>query len=268
MVAAGLLCVVLGNLFQLSGPQFLKRGIDSLAAGRPLRTMVVLALALIVVAILTGAARYAMRQLLNGVSRRIETDIRQDLYTHLERLEPAFYWSHPTGDLMALATNDLGAVRMVAGPAIMYLTETITRLAMAIPLMGHIDWRLTALGLVPMFGVPGVIVLLGPALEKRFGAVQAHFGTLTNFAHENLSGCAWCAPIARKRPRRRASRNCRASTGAATCTSRRRGARCFRWSGWSAGWAVSSPCGTAAPWSSAAPSRSVTSSPSRPISHC
>ncbi len=187
-VAAGLLCVILGNLFQLSGPQFVKRGIDALTAGRPLSLVVILAAGLVGVALLTGAARYGMRQLLNGVSRRIETDIRADLYEHLERLEPAFYWQHPTGDLMALATNDLGAVRMVAGPAIMYLTETITRLAMAIPLMGAIDWRLTALGLVPMFGVPAAIVALGPVLEKRFSDVQAHFATLTTFAHENLSG--------------------------------------------------------------------------------
>ncbi|HEY2806372.1 MAG TPA: ABC transporter ATP-binding protein, partial [Gemmatimonadales bacterium] len=116
------------------------------------------------------------------------TDLRAEFYEHLERLEPAFFWRNPTGDLMALATNDLGAVRMVAGPAIMYLTETITRLAMAIPLMVRIDGRLTALGLVPMFGVPAAIVALGPAIEKRFGDVQAHFGTLTTFVHENLSG--------------------------------------------------------------------------------
>ncbi|MFI5280154.1 MAG: ABC transporter ATP-binding protein [Gemmatimonadales bacterium] len=187
-IAAGLVCVVLGNLFQLSGPQFLRRGIDAIGAGRPLNSVTWLALGLIAAAILTGAARYGMRQLLNGVSRRIETDIRDDLYRHLETLEPAFFHRNPTGDLMALATNDLGAVRMVAGPAIMYLVETITRLAMAIPLMGNINWRLTALGLIPMCGVPAAIVALGPAIERRFRAVQEHFATLTTFAHENLSG--------------------------------------------------------------------------------
>jgi ATP-binding cassette subfamily B multidrug efflux pump len=187
-IAAGLVCVVLGNLFQLSGPQFLRRGIDTIGAGRPLRDVTWLAVGLVAAAVLTGAARYGMRQLLNGVSRRIETDIRDHLYRHLETLEPAFFHRHPTGDLMALATNDLGAVRMVAGPGIMYLVETITRLAMAIPLMGNINWRLTAFGLIPMFGVPCAIVMLGPAIERRFSAVQAHFATLTTFAHENLSG--------------------------------------------------------------------------------
>ena len=187
-VAAGLLCVVLGNLFQLMGPQFLKRGIDALAAGQPLRTVALLALGLVGTALLTGAARYGMRQLVNGVSRYVETDIRADMFAHFERLERAFFHRRPTGELMALATNDLGAVRMVAGPGIMYLTETITRLGLAIPLMGRIDWRLTALGLIPMFGVPAAIVALGPAIERRFSAVQAHFATLTEYARENLAG--------------------------------------------------------------------------------
>lgn len=188
MMALGLLCVILGNLFQLAGPQLLKRGIDALTAGQPLGQVRVLAAALVLVAIGTGASRFFMRLQLNGVSRKIETDLRRDLYAHLERQPPAFYHAHSTGDLMALATNDIGAVRLVAGPAIMYLVETLTRLAMAVPLMGHIDWRLTGLGLIPMFGVPAAIVLLGPAIEQRFGAVQAHFATLTTFAHENLSG--------------------------------------------------------------------------------
>jgi len=187
-VALGLLCVILGNLFQLTGPQILKRGIDALTAAQPLGGVAILAAALVAVAIGTGASRFFMRLLLNGVSRRVETDLRRDLYAHLERQPPAFFHAHPTGDLMALATNDIGAIRMVAGPAIMYLVETLTRLAMAVPLMGAIDWRLTGLGLIPMFGVPAAIVLLGPAIEKRFGAVQAHFATLTTFAHENLSG--------------------------------------------------------------------------------
>jgi len=187
-IAFGLLCVVLGNLFQLSGPQFLKHGIDALAAGRPLGVVVLMAAGLLVAAILTGAARYGMRERLNSVSRRVEADIRNDFFAHLERLEPAFYHRHPTGDLMAIATNDLAAVRMVAGPAIMYLVETITRLAMAIPLMIGIDLRLTLLGLIPMCGVPAAIIALGPAIERRFGDVQAHFGRLSTFAHENLSG--------------------------------------------------------------------------------
>ena len=187
-VAAGLACVILGNLFQLSGPQFLRFGIDAISAGASTGRVVLFALGMLGAAVLTGAARFAMRQLLNGVSRRVEYDVRNDLYGHLQRLEPAFYHRTPTGDLMALSTNDLGAVRMVAGPAVMYATETITRVAMALPLMAGIDWRLTSLALVPMLGVPVAIVAVGPLIERRFTAVQEHFATLSTFVHENLSG--------------------------------------------------------------------------------
>jgi len=187
-VAFGLICVVLGNLFQLSGPQFLRRGVDAIAAGGAGRTVLLMAAGLLGAAVLTGAARFGMRQLLNGVSRRVEFDLRNDLYAHLERLEPAFFRRNATGDLMALSTNDLGAVRMVAGPALMYATETLTRIAMALPLMMAIDRRLTLIGIIPMLLVPIAIVAMGPLIERRFEAVQAHFGALTTFVHENLSG--------------------------------------------------------------------------------
>ncbi|MEK6610003.1 MAG: ABC transporter ATP-binding protein [Gemmatimonadota bacterium] len=187
-LALGLLFVVAGNVFQLAGPQFLGRGIDALAAGAAHSRIAWLAAGLIIAALLTGAARFGMRRLLNGVSRLIEYDLRNDLYRHLETLPPAFYHRVPTGDLMARATNDLGAVRMVAGPAIMYLHETLTRMAMAIPLMARIDWRLTGLGLVPMLGMPLVMVALGGRIHRRFEEIQEHFSTMTTFAHENLSG--------------------------------------------------------------------------------
>jgi len=187
-IAAGLVCVILGNVFQLSGPQFLRHGVDAIAAGKPLGRIAVFAAGLLVAAVGTGAARFSMRLLLNGVSRRVEYDLRTDLYAHLQTLEPAFYHRTPTGDLMAISTNDLGAIRMVAGPAVMYATETMSRLAMALPLMGGIDWRLTLMALIPMLGMPTAIVIMGPLIERRFAAVQEHFGTLSTFVHENLSG--------------------------------------------------------------------------------
>jgi ATP-binding cassette subfamily B protein len=187
-VAFGLLCVVLGNVFQLAGPQFLRRGIDAVAGGRPLGHIALLAAGLVLTAVLTGTVRYLMRIQLNGVSRRVEFDLRNDLYAHLQRLEPAFYQRQPTGDLMAISTNDLAAVRMVAGPAMMYAVETTTRLAMALPLMAGIDGRLTLLAVLPMCGVPALIIALGPVIERRFTEVQAQFGTLSNAVHENLAG--------------------------------------------------------------------------------
>jgi ATP-binding cassette subfamily B protein len=187
-VALGLACVILGNVFQLAGPQFLRRGIDAVTAGVGMERILLLALGLLAAAVLTGVVRYVMRIQLNGVSRRVEYDLRNDLYAHLQRLDTAFYQRTPTGDLMALSTNDLAAVRMVAGPAIMYAVETTTRIAMALPLMVGIDARLTLFVLIPMLGVPAVIIVMGPILERRFAAVQEHFATLTTAAQENLAG--------------------------------------------------------------------------------
>jgi ATP-binding cassette, subfamily B, multidrug efflux pump len=187
-LAVGLGVVVFGNVFTLVIPEFLRRGIDAVARGAPLRTIAWLGVGIVGAAAVGGLARFGMRQLLNGLSRWIEYDVRNAFFRHLETLEPAFYHRTPTGDLMARATNDLNAVRMAAGPAIMYLTDTISRTVMAVPLMVRIDGHLTALGLAPLVLMPVAMVALGRTIHRRFEAVQDHFGTITTHAHEALSG--------------------------------------------------------------------------------
>ncbi|HXY67902.1 MAG TPA: ABC transporter ATP-binding protein [Gemmatimonadales bacterium] len=187
-MAAGLLLTVVANVFTLATPDFLRRGVDALGRPGAARVLVLMAGGLMGAALLGGAARFGMRQILNAVSRWMEYDLRNALFRHLETLQPSFYHRTPTGDIMARATNDLAAVRMAAGPAIMYLTDTVSRAVMAIPLMVRIDWRLTALGLVPLLGMPSVMIVLGRTIHQRFEAVQEHFATLTTQAHENLSG--------------------------------------------------------------------------------
>jgi ATP-binding cassette subfamily B protein len=179
---------VAGNVFTLVIPEFLRRGIDAVARGTPLRSVAWLGAGIVGAAALGGLARFGMRKLLNGLSRWIEYDIRNVFFRHLETLEPAFYHRTPTGDLMARATNDLNAVRMAAGPAIMYLTDTISRTVMAVPLMVRIDGHLTLLGLAPLALMPVFMVALGRTIHRRFEAVQEHFGTITTHAHEALTG--------------------------------------------------------------------------------
>jgi ATP-binding cassette subfamily B protein len=129
-----------------------------------------------------------MRELLNGVSRWIEHDLRNDLFRHLTILDASFFSRMRTGELMARLTNDLSAVRMAAGPAIMYLTNTIAGGIFALAFMLRIDVKLTALALLPMALLPAVIARMGKAIHDRFEAVQEHFGTLTTLAQENLAG--------------------------------------------------------------------------------
>jgi len=188
LMAGGLALVLVGNVFTLVIPDILRRGIDAIGRGAPLRSIAWLGVAIIAAALLGGAARFGMRQLVNGLSRWIEYDIRNVLFRHLERLEQAFYHRMPTGEIMARATNDLSAVRMAAGPAVMYLTETVSRVLVAVPLMARIDPRLTAIGLAPLALMPVAMVALGRTIHRRFEAVQAHFGTMTTHAHEALSG--------------------------------------------------------------------------------
>ena len=179
---------MLGNVFTLIIPEFLRRGIDALARGTPLRTVAWLGAGIVGATAMGGLARFGMRSLLNGLSRWVEFDIRNAFFRHLETLEPAYYHRTPTGDLMARATNDLNAVRMAAGPAIMYLTDTISRTVMAVPLMVRIDGHLTLLGLAPLALMPVFMVALGRTIHRRFEAVQDHFGTITTHAHEALTG--------------------------------------------------------------------------------
>jgi ATP-binding cassette subfamily B protein len=143
---------------------------------------------IVLAAVVGGAFRYGMRELMNGVSRWIEYDLRNDLFIHLETLDAAYFAQTRTGDIMARLTNDLSAVRMAVGPAVMYLANTITGAVFALYFMLRIDVRLTLLALLPTIFLPVLTIKMGKAIHDRFEAVQEHFSTLTTRAQENLSG--------------------------------------------------------------------------------
>jgi ATP-binding cassette, subfamily B, multidrug efflux pump len=186
--ATGLALVVVSNGFAVVGPRFIQQGIDALRTHAPFREVQIAIGLLLLVAVLGGIARYGMRELLNSGSRRVETDLRDQLFHHLQRMSAEFYDRYPTGDVMARTTNDLLAVRMVAGPALMYLVDTTLRALLIAPFMLAISPRLTVLALIPMLGLPLVMVSLGQLIHRRSQAIQAQFSDLTTQAHENLSG--------------------------------------------------------------------------------
>ena len=187
-VASGLLLVVASAAFSSVVPWFLRRAVDGIRNGVPLKSIWILAAAMIAVSLIGGAGRYAMRQLLNAVSRWMEYDLRNDLFRKLEELDPAYYARTRTGDLMARLTNDLSAVRMAAGPAVMYFTNTIAGGAFALGFMLYFSPRLTLVAAVPMAVLPFLGILFGRHIHSRFEAVQAHFSDLTTLAQENLAG--------------------------------------------------------------------------------
>jgi ATP-binding cassette, subfamily B, multidrug efflux pump len=186
--ALGLTLVVISNFFVTLGPRFLEHGIDALRQQEPFREVQIAVALLLAVALAGGVARYGMRELLNSGSRRVETDLRDRLYGHLQRMSAEFYDRYPTGDVMARTTNDLLAVRMVAGPALMYLVDTSIRALLIAPAMLSISPRLTLLAFLPLLGLPVIMVSLGGLVHRRSMAIQAHFSELTSHAHENLSG--------------------------------------------------------------------------------
>ncbi|MBA3659889.1 MAG: ABC transporter ATP-binding protein [Gemmatimonadales bacterium] len=184
----GLALVVFSNFFTTLVPRFVEHAIDALRSGAGFAPVQRAVLLLLVVSLVGGVARYGMRELLNSGSRRVETDMRDQLYGHLQTMPAEFYDRYPTGDVMARTTNDLLAVRMVAGPALMYVVDTVTRALIVIPAMMAVSPRLTALAFIPLLGLPVAMVVLGQRVHRRTLSIQAQFSTLTSQAHENLSG--------------------------------------------------------------------------------
>jgi len=185
---AGVLWIVLATGLSLIAPLILKFVIDALSAGATRGELAVAAAALLGLAIADGACRYWMRQRLIGASREIEYALRNDFFAHLQRLPLSYYQANRIGDLMSRASSDLGAVRMMVGPAVMYFGSTVLGFVMAIALMLTIDPWLTFLALVPLPLVSIATHVFGKAIHERFDRIQAQLSELSAVVQESLAG--------------------------------------------------------------------------------
>jgi ATP-binding cassette subfamily B protein len=186
--ALGLACTALSTVASLTTPWVLKHAVDDLAqgvTGAKLRTYAGL---ILVLALIGGAFRFLMRRIIVGVSRHLEYDLRNDFFARLQTLAPANFTASRTGDLMSRATNDLNAVRMMAGPAVMYSASTIIVFVVALVLMLGLDARLTAIALVPLPFVSIAVRVFGTAIHRRFEAIQAQLSDLSAVVQEALAG--------------------------------------------------------------------------------
>jgi ATP-binding cassette subfamily B multidrug efflux pump len=184
----GGLCVLLNNGIWILFPLVIRRAIDDLHSGVDRHKLLTYALLLLAVAGLKGIFQFLTRWILIGISREIEFDLRNDFFGHLESLSYSFYQRTRTGDIMARATNDLNAVRMLLGPAIMYSANTIVFTAGALVFMLSISPKLTLYAFLPLPVVSITIQYFGKRIHERFERIQAMFSDISARAQENFSG--------------------------------------------------------------------------------
>ncbi len=184
----GAACVVCNNGIWIFFPLVIRRAIDDLNKEVNLHKLVYYAGVLLAVAGAKAIFQFLTRWILIGVSREIEFDLRNNLFAHLERLSYSFYQRTRTGDIMARATNDLNAVRMLVGPGIMYTANTLVFTAGALIFMFSISVKLTLWAFLPLPLISIIIQRFGRRIHERFERIQAMFSDISARAQENFSG--------------------------------------------------------------------------------
>lgn len=185
---AGAVSVVLTNGIWVLFPQVIRRATDALNSHITRHQLLIYCLLMVAIAFSKGIFQFLTRWLVIGVSREIEYDLRNDLFRHLESLSYSYYQKTRTGDIMARATNDLNAVRMLLGPAIMYSANTLVFTAAALIFMWRTSPKLTLYAFVPLPLASITIQYFGRKIHERFERIQAQFSDISARAQENFSG--------------------------------------------------------------------------------
>lgn len=194
----GFLSVIATNAVWVFFPKVLEFAVDDLERGTTRRTIIYFALLLVGIALVKGIFLYAQRWILIGISREIEYDIRNDLFQQLERQDSAFYQKYRTGDIMARMTNDLNAVRMLLGPALMYSANTIFFTVGSLFFLLHISPWLTLVAWAPMPLASILVQYFGRKIHERFERIQESFSEISAQAQENYTGARLVRAFARE----------------------------------------------------------------------
>ena len=186
--AVGLLCLVVTTALSLAGPWVLRFAIDDLTAHVTRGKLGLYAGLLLGLALGGGVFRFLARRIIIGASREFEYDLRNAFFARVQRLPPAYFHAHRTGDLMSRATNDLNAVRMMVGHAIMYMSSTAMMFVVSVALMLSIDPVLTLVALLPLPFVSLTAKTFGSAIYRQSERIQAQLATLSAVVQESLAG--------------------------------------------------------------------------------
>src|SRR5215470_16764740 len=184
----GLVCVVVSRAVYLAAPQVLGYSVDELTKGVTVAKLLAYGSLLLGIGLFAGIFRFLMRRILTGVSRDIEYDMRNEFFAHLQTLPALYFQEHRTGDLMSRATNDLNAVRMMIGPAVMYLSNTVLTFVTVIVLMLSLNRRLTLISLIPLPILSVAVYFFGAVIHRRFDRIQDQLSTISAVTQEALAG--------------------------------------------------------------------------------
>ncbi len=184
----GLIVITISAVFTNLIPFVISKAIDQIIDNTEGIALYKYALITVCFAIISGIFLYITRQTIIVVSREIENDLRNDFLEHIIVQDQQYFHFHPTGEVMALATNDISAVRNFLGPGIMYTFETLINFTLAISLMFSFNAELTLIAIVPIPLISYVVYRLGRSINHKFERVQEQFSQLTTKVQENLSG--------------------------------------------------------------------------------
>jgi ATP-binding cassette subfamily B protein len=184
----GTLAVFCTNAIVVQAPRIIGHITDDLNHGVTHGKLLTWCWLLVAVALCKGIFQFLTRWVMIGISREVEFDLRNDLFRHLEALDSGFYQRTRTGDIMARATNDLNAVRMLLGPGIMYSANTVVLTTAALVFMTHISPKLTLWAFLPLPVASILVQYFGARIHERFERIQAKFSDISARAQENFSG--------------------------------------------------------------------------------
>jgi ATP-binding cassette subfamily B protein len=194
----GTLSCITANAIWVLFPQVIQRAVDAMGHGASRQKILTFAGLLILIAMVKGIFLYAQRWILIGISREIEFDLRNDLFRQLEKQDSGFYQRYRTGDIMARLTNDLNAVRMLLGPALMYSANTLFFTIGALVFLLRISPWLTLVAWAPMPLASVLVQYFGSRIHDRFERIQASFSEISSQAQENYSGARLVRAFARE----------------------------------------------------------------------